>query len=378
MTNAPTASLPRLSHRHPRRRRVGLLSSGSVGASLGDFAAAGHTPNLAMPEPEDRRSALIAGSLTTLLHGLVLGILVLLAWLAPPVEQLIEVRIIRELPGSDAEPAPARKIIQPRARPRTVQTAARRVTPQAVAQPRMMNVAPQQLNLNALKQAAAPQAVQRRQVVSQRTQARSIDQRRVASDLDLSKLRDVAVVPTDLEAPVVDTDGPRQIDPGAAVQAPQNFAVVPPVDDVDYASAAPVEVVSDQDLSPDTGSWDFDTDVGVYAGGAGTGGTGTAVGVVRCFESAYVNRYLDVVKQRTEKRWQVPAGVPDNAQVKLRFVLDSSGAATQVEFVGETEAALGNSAVAALRAASPFPPMDDNVRCLAGKKLSGTFSVENL
>jgi len=79
-----------------------------------------------------------------------------------------------------------------------------------------------------------------------------------------------------------------------------------------------------------------------------------------------------------KKRWQVPEGVPEGTTVALRFVLDSSGAATQIEFVGDTTPALGNSAIAALRAASPFATMDDNVRCLAGKKLSGKFSVETL
>ncbi len=121
--------------------------------------------------------------------------------------------------------------------------------------------------------------------------------------------------------------------------------------------------------------YDFDTDVGLYAGGEGTGGTGTALGVVRCMESAFVLRYIDVIEGRTKKRWQVPEGTADDAKVVLGFTLDSSGAATKIGFQGDAQPALGNSAVAAMRAASPFPPMDDNVRCLAGKKLRGIFTV---
>lgn len=338
---------------------------------------AGTVPHLLMAEPEDHRRSFISGSITTLLHAAVLGLLVLLAWLAPPVEQLIEVRIIRELPGSDAVPAPARKLIQPRRQRAPVQ-AARQVTAQAVAQPRVVNVAPQQLQMNQLNQAVAPQAVQRRQVVSNRTEARSIDTRAVTSNVDLSNLQNVAVVPTDLSAPIVDTDGPREIDPGAALQAPQDFADVPDVADVDYSSAAPGAVVTDQSASSDLEVYDFDTDVGVYAGGEGTGGTGTSVGTVPCMQSGFVHRYLALVTDRTEQRWRVPEGIPEDTKVVLRFVLDASGTATQVEFVGDVPPTLGNSAIAALRSASPFPPMDDSVRCLAGKKLSGTFSVESL
>ncbi len=338
-------------------------------------AGTGSGPRLVLAEPEDKRNAWVAGWLTTLLHGSAIGLLLLLAWMAPPVEQLIEVKIIRELPGSDAEPAPARKLIQPRRQQTPVQ-AARRVTAQAVAQPRVVNVKPQQLNMNPLNKAQAPQQIQRRQVVSNRTEARSIDQRRVATSVDLSKLRNVDVAPTALDAPVIDYDGPRQIDPGAAIQDPQNFAV-PEVRDVDYRSAGPVAVISDEDLSAGE-SFDFDTDVGIYAGGEGTGGTGTAEGVARCMESAFVHRYLADVRKRTERRWQVPEGVAEGTVVKLRFALDSSGAATRVEFIGDTDPTLGNSAVAALRSAQPFPPMNDNVRCLSGKKLTGTFSVEAL
>jgi hypothetical protein len=376
MSEAPTPAV-RIRHRaKPHRRRVSMLSSAAAGMGGLEAATAGG-PRLVLADPEDRRSTWIAGSLTTLLHAGAIGILILLAWLAPPVEELIEVKIIRELPGADVKPAPARKIIQPR-RQRTPVQAARRVTAQAVAQPRVMNVQPQQLNMQQLNRAQAPQQVQRRQVVSNRTQARSIDQRRVATNVDLSKLQNVQVAPTDLQAPTVDYDGPRQIDPGAAIQDPQSFANVPRVQDTDYRSAGPVAVVSDEDLSAAGETFDFDTDVGIYAGGEGSGGTGSAEGVVPCFQSAFVIRYMKDVEQRTHKRWQVPEGVPADTEVRLRFMLDSSGNATQVEYVGDTDPVLGNSAVAALRAASPFPPMNDNVRCMANKKLRGTFSVPAL
>jgi hypothetical protein len=347
-----------------------MLSSGAPLSRLTPAAAgAGATPKLVMADPDDRRSAIIAGSLTTLLHASGIGVLVLLAWLAPPIQEIIELRIIRELPGSDQEPAPARKLLKPRRQQRV--RAARQVTAQAVAQPRVIHLTPEQLKMAQLNKAKAPQQVQRRQVVSTRTQARSIDHQVAPMHLDPSQLQNVVV--TDLAVPTYDDQGPREINP-----SPENLSVVPDVADVRYESAAPFEIISHLDPDDDLEAYDFDTDVGIYAGGEGTGGTGTALGVVRCLESAFVLRYIDSIENRTKQRWQVPGDTPDDAKVVLRFTLDSSGAATQIDFQGDVNPTLGNSAVAAMRAASPFPPMDDNVRCLAGKKLRGTFSNPSL
>jgi TonB family protein len=369
------SQLPRLKSRHRAKRPVSMLAAGGGLQLAAAGGAAGVAPTLVMPQPDERKSSIISGSVTTLVHVAVFGSLFVLAWLAPPIEQLIPVRIIRELPGTNAEPAPARKILKPRQQ-RKVQ-AARQVTAQAVQQPRVMKMSAEQLKMNKLRKAAAPQAVQRRQVASQRVQARSIDTRVFNANVDLSKLTNVTT-PTDMNAPVVDYDGPREVNQGSAVMMPENFAAVPQIDTTEYSSAAPLQIESSEPMPDDLEAFEFDTDVGIYAGGEGTGGTGTAVGTVRCLESAYVLRYLDLVKVRTQKRWQVPEDAPNDSSVKLRFALDASGTATRVEFVGSTVASLGNSAVAALRSASPFPPMDDNVRCLAGKGLTGTFFRDNL
>jgi hypothetical protein len=360
-------------HRHRQKTRIGMLASV---ARLEPLAATGaHAPSLVLRDPESTRDSIISGSITTFVHVAAFGVLFLLAWLAPPVQELIQVRIIRELPGSNAEPAPARRILKPR-RQRTPIAAARHVTPQAVAQPRIAELSAEQVKLNELRK-AAPQTVQRRQVVSQRTEARAIDTRVHASRVDLSKITTVTA-PTDLVAPIVDLDGPRQIDPGAAVKAPESFAAVPDVKPVEYTSAAPFQIETDVAPSGDFDAFDFNTDTGIYAGGDGTGGTGSAMGSVRCLESAHVLRYLDGVRERTEKRWEIPAGAPHDATVRVHFVLDSSGSATRVEFIGDTDPLLGSSTVSALRAASPFPPMDDKVRCLAGRRLTGRFTVQNL
>ena len=341
------------------------------------LAGAEGAPRLVMADPEDQRASWVSGSLTTLLHLLAIGVIALISWMAPPVEELIEVKIIRELPGSNEEPAPARRVIQPR-RPQRQIHAARRIQAQAVTAPRAVKINPQQLNLQQLDKGAAPRKIERRQVTSTRTQARAVEQRRVPTNVDLSKLQNVDVAPTALDVPQIDYDGPIEVDPGAAIIDPASLQNVPQVQDVDYRSAGPVEVESPQDSLGAQEAFEFDMDVGVYAGGEGTGGTGTAVGVVRCLESAFVVRYMQDIAARTQRRWQVPQGTADNASVVLHFALDASGAATRVEYRGKENRPLGTSAANALREASPFPPMDDNVRCLAGRPLTGIFSVPAL
>jgi TonB family protein len=59
--------------------------------------------------------------------------------------------------------------------------------------------------------------------------------------------------------------------------------------------------------------------------------------------------------------------------VVLRFSIDPAGTASRVELVSAPDSRLGESAVTALRSASPFDPMPDRVRCLAGSPLVATF-----
>jgi hypothetical protein len=86
------------------------------------------------------------------------------------------------------------------------------------------------------------------------------------------------------------------------------------------------------------------------------------------------------VKERVESRWRsAPTGMPDGSyQVTLRFRLDPSGSAGEVEFRGATNDALGRSAADAMRAASPFDQMAGPTRCLAGNYFNATFKLESI
>jgi TonB family protein len=80
------------------------------------------------------------------------------------------------------------------------------------------------------------------------------------------------------------------------------------------------------------------------------------------------------VKQRTYQRWVLPPGVDAGRKVTLRFHIDIAGSASKVAAMKADDNALAASAVDALRAASPFPPMPEEARCLATRVLIGTFS----
>jgi TonB family protein len=74
-------------------------------------------------------------------------------------------------------------------------------------------------------------------------------------------------------------------------------------------------------------------------------------------------------------RWMLPGDAASGQKVLLRFSLDASGSVMQTELVSASDAGVGQSAVDALRSAAPFSAMNERVRCLARRKLIGTFIV---
>jgi hypothetical protein len=95
-----------------------------------------------------------------------------------------------------------------------------------------------------------------------------------------------------------------------------------------------------------------------------------------CRERAEVNAYLAALKERTVARWVAPPDAPNGqVQATLRWQLDVGGSATRVELISAQNSKVGATAVDALRSASPFPPMSDRVRCLAGQSITGTFKL---
>jgi TonB family protein len=72
-------------------------------------------------------------------------------------------------------------------------------------------------------------------------------------------------------------------------------------------------------------------------------------------------------------RWTLPDGIAGDQTVRIRFKLDAAGSVVAADVLGGGDPRLNASAVDALRSASPFPPMSDRVRCMAGQALVGSY-----
>lgn len=332
---------------------------------------AGDLPHLTLREPESTRTAILSGSISALLHCLAIGFFALLAWMAPEITRVISVKIV-ELPGSDREPAPApRQIVerQAMASPSLAARVQQAVQPTAMA---AQAVSAESLQMTEIDPSVSPAEVRRTQATSAPVTAlTSLTGPRVSA-AEMGIVQPVDLQLGDLTAPVLHQQGPRRVAQRTQVEAgaQQVVAVFDAVGKVDYEAVADAGEVSNAPI----GSISIDTDVESGFASSG-GGEGTELGTARCLESAYVHRYWETMQARTKVRWTIPQGTPPGTKVILRFELDASGTATKVEYDDTVNSKLGASAVAAMRAASPFPAMDDSVRCLAGMRLRATFDA---
>jgi TonB family protein len=351
------------------RLRLGGALAAASGASAVEF------PGIEIVEPEASKDRWLSGSLATLVHAALIGGLVLMAALAPDLEEeLIPVQLLRELEQAKEEAAPAPKALAER---RSAQFAP---SPQALA--------PQVVNPTVVAQ-AVPVVAERLQVATAVSVVapRQISTASVAVETVAAVTSVGAVSPTllDLEAtaapalrgpieskaPVGPSVGPRTV-----ATSGEGLGVGP----VDLGGGSSVQegILTTRDVlgsaeGPRLAS--VNTRVGdSYLRGTGGSGTGQGGTVVDCFDRAEVRAYWEQIRDRMYTRWALPPNLPSGVvEVKLRFRLDPGGSAQDVQLVGSGDPRLGKSAVEALRSASPFPPMSDRVRCLADTGLIGTF-----
>ena len=357
--------------RHHRVRRHHRLGPGfDWGPTV---ATSGDAPSLGMPEPRTSRSAIVSGSLSLGAHALIVGSLLLSAWLASDVvEELIPVQIIHEAPT----PVPRRVVVPRREVAHTrVRTAAPRPTP--VARP-VAARAVQQANI---RPTAAPRMITQRHVTSTLVVAQRSLASPNASAVKVAQGPVGTIDVSDLTAPDLDLSRPRTIAPAAPidVSAPQAFREYSATANVEYSEVA-AGTATDMDAPPAHTDFSLDAELlGSAQGDGASDGTGAAGIAASCIQrESVVHYYKQYVEKRTRAEWryfELPEGIDADARVSLHFVLDESGAASSVTVVDAPSPALGESCKQALVAASPFPSMDGDVRCLAGRKLSGTFTI---
>jgi outer membrane biosynthesis protein TonB len=372
---------------------------------LGAAARLGAVPRFAFPgisiaEPEDRRRRLFATGLAAAAHATVFAALFAVAMLSPEPdkEQPLPVQLLKETPPPPPPKVEARAEPVPAPAPVPKPVVQQAPAPKALAERRSVNfqpsaqaVAPQVVNPSVIAQAApvvaaptlkldagsvtAPREIKSAAAPIDAVAAVSSVAAPRPTQFDVSSSAAPALRgPRDADAPAGPSVGPKAITTGG-----------------DSVGTGPVKVgngssvgqgrisTRDVDGSPD-GSPLADVNTRVGQGYMrGPGGTGTEIGggSADCRDRPEVKAYLAQLKDRTLARWTSPLDVPDGElTATLRWKLDVGGSVSQASLLNAADPRLGSSVVDALRSASPFAPMSERVRCLAGEPIVGTFILD--
>ena len=86
--------------------------------------------------------------------------------------------------------------------------------------------------------------------------------------------------------------------------------------------------------------------------------------------------YLEMIKKRVQSVWKYPEGVSGVHKINVVFVLDRAGKLVRAEVSDSTDPRLSGSAVQAMKTASPFPPIPESLRDLAGWPLRMRFTID--
>jgi TonB family protein len=355
--------------------RAAFVRPAAGGAASLDY------PGYATPDSEDSRRTFVTGSISTLLHFVGLALLLFLASLAPVIEEtLIPVQLIPNETPPPPEPAAAPRALATRSS-LDYAPAVQAIQPQIVNPRVIARAAPavraEALQMDSVSSVSAPTQINRATTVVERVSAVNSVARATASSVDVAHVgASVVRGPTRIDAPVGPSVGPRKVE---AAKAGTTIGTAPYRIGGKEGSSVREGVLSNMDVvgSPD-GAAIVSVNTAIGDGYLrGTGGTGTGTSVVSksaCFERPSVRAYLVEVKDRTIGRWVLPPGLSSDQTVTLRFNLDAAGSASRVSLVDATDNALGASAVDALRAAAPFPPMPSDARCLSQVPIVATFS----
>jgi TonB family protein len=115
---------------------------------------------------------------------------------------------------------------------------------------------------------------------------------------------------------------------------------------------------------------------GIAGGGTGSGSGGGSTTGLRGASNADFNRYLEQLEKRVKSHWKFPEDVAGVQEVAVRFSLDRAGKLLQAQVLDSSDSRLNPSAVDAMRRASPFPPIPENLaKELANEPLIVRFKV---
>jgi hypothetical protein len=364
---------PRSERKRVRRRvSAAFLQAATAGGVAPDFP-------MDFRDPDEGKSKLATGVISAAIHLGIIGLLFLFASMNPEiVDEIIPVMLLRE--EAPKPPAPARRALAER-RKLDFAPAMQAVQPQIINKRVIAEAAPainaEMLQMDSLNAAAAPTQVKRSAIDVDRVSAIGAVGGYQASKVEVNQAAGPAVRgPIEAVRPAGPSVGPRKV----AGTDGNTFGTGSLA--INQGSSVRDGVLTSRDVvgSP-TGAVLVSVDTAVGEGNfSGPGGTGTGLlpdGTgADCAKRPEVQEYLDVLYKRIYERWNLPYGI-ENKRVTLRFEIDVAGSTSSIQFV-KGDNAIGASAVDAMRASSPFPPMSDRVRCLANRHVTATFSSSSI
>jgi TonB family protein len=170
--------------------------------------------------------------------------------------------------------------------------------------------------------------------------------------------------------------------PVASLSAPKALAEVPSEREIAFTGQPAESLIQLPTSHSATGQASLATKIdplpstlaggGVEAKRSSAGGSGG----LAALSSPDFGPYLERIKKRVQSVWKYPEGISGTHQVNLLFVLDRGGGLVRVEVLDSTDSKLDGSALQAMRNASPFPPIPDTLKELAGWPLRMRFSID--
>ena len=354
-------------------RKLGAALDSQVGAA----EAAEAFPGIDLDGPDRARGRTVSTSISLLLHGALLGGLFLAAYLSPveEIEELIELQRVPDEVAKE-EPAPAPRVVRERASPvfdPSKMAVAPQVVNPVVIQKRAPVVSAPKVNVQNVNTVQAPKQIARAATVVEQARAYQSPVQVTASPVAVEGIAPAIRGPIEHVAPQGIQAGPRQV---ASVG---NTVGIGDPEALGSGSSVREGIVTGRDVhGAKTGMRaNVNSSVGASnlrgSGGSGTGPGGSAVSFQDCMSRPSVSAYMSRIRERVLSRWVLPPEIAANQAVELSFALDPAGTASRVKLVSAPDARLGESAVDALRSASPFDHMSDEVRCLAGEPIIATF-----
>jgi TonB family protein len=114
---------------------------------------------------------------------------------------------------------------------------------------------------------------------------------------------------------------------------------------------------------------------GTRGGGTGTGSGGGSYAGLKGASGRDYNQYLKLIEKRVFSVWKYPDDVTGVQKVSVRFTLDRAGKLTEAEVLDSTDPRINGSAIEAMKKASPFPPIPESLKDLAGEPLIIRFTL---